>query len=130
MEQASVSYDITELAALAGVSTRTIRYYGELGLLPAEARGPGGRRRYGWDARKRLEFIGRLKTLGLSLEEIGELNRSFDAGATPAMLQHLDTLLAMRLQEVAGRIEELKRLEQDLRAYRARLRKKHRPTKP
>ncbi|MHC4380634.1 MAG: MerR family transcriptional regulator [Planctomycetota bacterium] len=124
MGTAPPTYDITELAQEAGVSARTIRYYGELDLLKASSRGPGGRRQYGADAAERLRFIARLKTLGLSLEEIGELNRSFDLGATPAMLVHLDSLLEERLQEVAERIEELRGLENDLQEYRGRIRNK------
>lgn len=121
------TYDITELARTAGVSSRTIRYYGELDLLKASSRGPGGRRRYGADAAERLRFISRLKTLGMSLEEIGELNHSFDVGATPAMLKHLDSLLEMRLHEVTDRIRDLRDLESDLHTYRDRIRGKSTP---
>ena len=88
--------DIADLASEAGVSSRTIRYYGELGLLDIEARGPGGRRLYGEDALERLLFITRLKHLGMTLEEIGNLNHAFDRGQTSAMLTHLDDLLLAR----------------------------------
>ncbi|MDA0667781.1 MAG: MerR family transcriptional regulator [Planctomycetota bacterium] len=121
------TYDIAELASIAGVSSRTIRYYGELDLLKASSRGPGGRRRFGTDAAERLRFISRLKTLGMSLEEIGELNRSFDLGATPAMLKHLDSLLEVRLQEVTDRIRDMRDLEFDLQTYRNRIRGKSNP---
>ncbi|MFK5955401.1 MAG: MerR family transcriptional regulator [Planctomycetota bacterium] len=121
------TYDIAALARTAGVSSRTIRYYGELDLLKASSRGPGGRRLYAADAAERLRFISRLKTLGMSLEEIGELNRSFDLGATPAMLKHLDSLLEMRLQEVTERICDLRALESDLQTYRDRIRGKSSP---
>lgn len=121
------TYDIAALARTAGVSARTIRYYGELDLLKASSRGPGGRRLYAADAAERLRFISRLKTLGMSLEEIGELSRSFELGATPAMLKHLDSLLAMRLQEVTDRICDLRDLENDLHTYRNRIRGKFSP---
>ena len=65
---------IREVCARAGLSARTIRYYEELGLLPGVRRRSGGRRVYGPDELERLRFITRLKALGLSLEEIGELN--------------------------------------------------------
>lgn len=124
------TFDITELARQAGVSARTIRYYGELDLLKATSRGPGGRRQYGADAAERLRFIARLKALGLTLEEIGELNRSFDVGATPAMLEHLDALLAARMADVAERIRELRGLETDLQDYRDRIRTKRNEKTP
>lgn len=117
-------YDIADLAREAGVSARTIRYYGELGLLAAEGRGPGGRRRFGADALERLRFIGRLKRLGMTLEEIGELNEAFARGRTSAMLDRLEPMLAARLAQVDDRLAELQRLRSDLGAYRERIRSK------
>ncbi|MDA1259935.1 MAG: MerR family transcriptional regulator [Planctomycetota bacterium] len=117
-------FDIAELAAAAGVSARTIRYYGELGLLDVEARGPGGRRRYGADALERLRFIARLKQLGMTLEEIGALNDAFARGRTPAMLDRLLPLLETRLLQVDERLSELKTLRSDLTSYRDRIRSK------
>lgn len=116
--------DIASLAKTAGVSSRTIRYYGELGLLPAEERGPGGRRLYGPDARKRLAFIARLKSLGLTLDEIGELNTTFDEGRTPAMLERLDSLLDHHLAALTSRMNELKGLENELASYRDRIQRR------
>ena len=113
--------DIASLAKTAGVSSRTIRYYGELGLLPAEERGPGRRRLYGPDARKRLAFIARLKSLGLTLDEIRELNTTFDEGRTPAMLERLDSLLDHHLAALTSRMNELKGLENELASYRDRI---------
>lgn len=113
--------DIAELARAAGVSARTIRYYGELGLLRATGRGPGGRRNYAADALERLRFIGRLKQLGMTLEEIGELNDAFDRGRTPAMLARLEELLDARVAQVDERLRDLERLQRDLRDYRARI---------
>ncbi|RMH04460.1 MAG: MerR family transcriptional regulator [Planctomycetota bacterium] len=124
MASASSALDIADLARLAGVSSRTIRYYGELGLIRPEARGAGGRRLYGPDALQRLRFISRLKNLGLTLEEIGQLNRAFDRGATPRMLEQLDRLLGQRLEEIAARIAELEKLAEELRSYRAHTRRK------
>jgi DNA-binding transcriptional MerR regulator len=62
------------VAARAGVSTRTLRYYEELGLLGPSARTAGGERRYQADDIVRLERIIELKDLlGMNLEEIREL---------------------------------------------------------
>ena len=117
-------YDIAVLAREAGVSSRTIRYYGELGLIPAQGRGPGGRRRYGLDALERLRFIARLKKLGLTLEEIGELNQAFETGHTASLLRHLETLLEQHLGEVARRMDELKDLRTEMNDYLGRIRSK------
>jgi DNA-binding transcriptional MerR regulator len=113
--------DIAALARAAGVSARTIRYYGELDLLTAVRRGPGGRRRYGPDALERLRFIARLKHLGMTLDEIAELNRAFARGRTPAMLERLLELLDARLAQVGERLRDLGKLEAELRDYRGRI---------
>lgn len=117
-------FDIADLARAAGVSARTIRYYGELGLLDAEARGPGGRRRFGSEALERLRFIARLKQLGMTLEEIGALNDAFASGRTSAMLARLLPMLDARLLQVDERLGELQRLRADLTSYRDRIRSK------
>ena len=116
--------DISTLSEKAGVSSRTIRYYGEKGLLKAHERGAGGRRMYGPDALERLTFISRLKNLGLTLEEIGALNQSFDRGRTRAMLDDLKTLLDKRRKDVATRIKELKDLDKELATYQQRIQAK------
>lgn len=59
------------VAARAGVSTRTLRYYEELGLLAPSGRTAGGERRYQAQDLARLEHILELKDLlGMNLEEI------------------------------------------------------------
>ncbi len=118
------SWDIAELAKEANVSSRTIRYYGELGLLCAHKRGPNGRRIFGPTALERLRFIVRLKKIGLTLEQIGELNHTFDRGQTPGMLGRLEQMLGARLGETAARLLELSQLQQDLQSYRDRIQQK------
>ncbi len=127
---ASGSLDIGALAREAGVSSRTVRYYGELGLLPARGRDRRGRRLYGPDALERLRFIQRLKRLGLTLEEIGELSRAFEEGQTPRMLARLEELLLGHMESVHTRIEELRRLHADLGSYLERVRARRTAASP
>jgi MerR family transcriptional regulator, repressor of the yfmOP operon len=70
-----IGYRIGEVARLVGVTTRTIRYYEELGLLGADTDRPkGGHRVYGEPDVKRLQELIRLRDLlGLTLEELVEL---------------------------------------------------------
>ena len=63
---------IGELSALFGVTSRTIRYYEELGLIEASNRTEGLHRRYPSDAVIRLRRIDELKRLGLTLGQIRE----------------------------------------------------------
>jgi len=113
------AFSMREVCARAGLSARTIRYYEELGLLPGVRRRSGGRRVYGADELERLRFITRLKALGLSLEEIRELNAVHAiAGSTRALLLRLDDLLARRLTDLDTRIGELGSLRDQIRKYR------------
>jgi len=110
---------IGEIGERVGLSTRTIRYYEELGLLPGVRRRAGGRRVYGADDLERLHFIERLKKLGLSLGEIKELNALYAIkGSTAAMLGHLAELLDAHLTRLDGRISELMGLRDEMGRYR------------
>jgi DNA-binding transcriptional MerR regulator len=102
-----------------GLSARTVRYYEQLGLLPGVRRRTGGRRVYGADEIERLGFITRLKVLGLSLDEIRDLNAVHAiAGSTAALLGRLDELLARHLADLDGRIAELSTLRDQIQKYR------------
>jgi DNA-binding transcriptional MerR regulator len=112
-------YSIGEISEMAGLSPRTVRYYEELELLPGVRRRAGGRRVYGDDELERLRFIQRLKTLGLSLAEIRDLNAVYAiGGSTHAMLLRLDELLARQLQDLDERIRELSDLRDEIGRYR------------
>lgn len=64
---------IGRVAAEAGVSIQTIRYYERRGLLAAPGRTASGYRLYSKDAVSRLRFIKHAQELGFSLSEAGEL---------------------------------------------------------
>lgn len=64
---------IGEVARLVGASTKTIRYYHEIGLLPEPERTESGYRLYTAQHLLRLQRIRRLRALGLSLERIREI---------------------------------------------------------
>ena len=74
---------IGDVAKLAGTTPRTIRYYEEIGLLPAfPARERGAHRTYAEEDVERLADLLRLKDLlGLSLEELKALVEAEDARA-------------------------------------------------
>lgn len=61
---------IGRLARVTGVSSRTIRYYEELGILPTPKRSPGGTRKYPEEYRFYIEGALALKELGFTLGEI------------------------------------------------------------
>ncbi len=115
-------YPIGVLARQAGVSTRTVRYYEEIGLLRALRRFAGGRRVFDGEALSRLRFIGRLKTLGFSLAEISRLNEVFEMHySTAEMLRVLEAQLGSHMVTIEGRLRELGILRSDLISYRWRI---------
>jgi DNA-binding transcriptional MerR regulator len=75
IEDTSGLVSIGQLASDAGVTSRTIRYYEELGILPAPGRSVGGTRKYPRDYGGYLTAALALKELGFRLEEIKPLVR-------------------------------------------------------
>ncbi|HEY1145727.1 MAG TPA: MerR family transcriptional regulator, partial [Allosphingosinicella sp.] len=55
----------------SGVSQRMIRHYEKIGLMPPAARRDSGYRDYDLRDVRTLQFIGRARDLGFSIEEIG-----------------------------------------------------------
>jgi DNA-binding transcriptional MerR regulator len=130
---------IGEVAKRTGTTPRTIRYYEEIGLLPAAAgREPGSHRLYGEHDVERLEELLQLKeALGVSLEELKELATRETARAALRREWHedqpspsrraeiLDEALdhvATQLELVRSRRRELERFEEELVARRRRIR--------
>ena len=86
---------IGDLAARAGTTTRTIRYYEELGIVEPAERSEGGFRLYSNMHLRRLRVVQGLKTLGFDLERISELFNLHSSAETGgdlalAMIQLLD----------------------------------------
>jgi len=116
---------ISQVRELTGLSARTLRYYEELGLLPGVRRRAGGRRVYGADEIERLRFIQRLKTMGLSLAQVKELNAVYAiGGSTHDLLGRLDDLLGRRLADLELRIGELAGLRDEIRRYQSHVRQR------
>lgn len=109
---------IAQVCRQLELSARTLRYYEELGLLPGVRRRSGGRRVYDAGAIERLRFIQKLKQLGLSLEEIAQLNAVYAIrGSTRAMLERLRELLDTRLKEIAAKVQDLQVLQSEMGNY-------------
>ena len=121
-EAGPASYRIGELAAKVGMTERTIRYYEEVGLLESVKRLEGGTRVYTDDDVRRLKFIRKLKVLGLSLQEMAELEGIYGQGrSNKTVLPRLLELLDAHLSSVDGRIAELHQLRDEIRSYREHL---------
>lgn len=97
---------IGEAATKAGMTTKTLRYYEERGLLPGPGRTANGYREYGEDTVSRLGFIRRGRAAGLSLAQLGEILAVRDRGRAPCT--HIRDLLAAQLGDLDRQISELK----------------------
>lgn len=101
---------IGELAALAGISTRAVRHYHQLGLLPEPRRLANGYREYGLRAAVELTRIRRLTELGLSLEEIRDVLADDLGRELREVLSELDADLAEQEREIGERRARLAQL--------------------
>jgi len=118
-EPETASYRIGELAAKVGVTERTIRYYEEVGLLDSIKRLDHGTRVYTDLDVQRLKLIRKLKVLGLSLQEMHELEGMYQTErSNRTVLPRLIELLDAHLETVDGRIAELHTLRDEIRSYR------------
>ncbi len=68
-----MEWSIQDLARAAGTTSRTLRHYGQLGLLDPSRVGPNGYRYYDGDSLVRLQRILLLRELGLGLPAIAEV---------------------------------------------------------
>lgn len=112
---------IGEVARLAGVPAKTLRYYEDIGLISPAGRTDSGYRLYGWRELEQIEFVRRAKLMGLSLEEIRGLVEAAEAGMPSGALQRLDKLLGLKLEETERKLEELRAFRESLVEYRERV---------
>lgn len=113
---------ISDLAELLGITSRTIRLYEKLGLVGEPKRTGGRVRYYQKEDVVRFKMVLRLKTLGLSLEEMKELADMFDREKVPdKIMPRLIELLDTHLSSLKDKVHTLQRLEKDIAAYRKRI---------
>jgi MerR family transcriptional regulator, copper efflux regulator len=96
---------IGALAATAGLTAKTIRFYEEAGLLPPPPRTSAGYRDYPPETANRLRFIRNAQAASLSLAEIRDILAIRDSGHAPC--RHVNELIGHHLAQVEQRIAEL-----------------------
>jgi DNA-binding transcriptional MerR regulator len=112
-----VDWSIQEIARLAGTTSRTLRHYGDIGLLSPTRVGGNGYRYYDDAALVRLQRILLLRQLGLGLPAIAEVLAG-ERDDTAALQAHLRWLrsererLAVQISSVESTIAKLKGGEQ------------------
>jgi DNA-binding transcriptional MerR regulator len=104
---------IGDLAKEAGVTTRTLRYYEELGIIEPEERTEGGFRLYSGAQLRRLKIIQSLKGLGFDLERIRDLFRLRAHSNTGGELANsLIEHLKWQQEEIDARIENYRKMKE------------------
>ena len=100
------------VAALAGVSTDTLRYYERRGLLPRPPRDASGYRRYPQAAVVRVRVIQQALDAGFTVADLARVFRQRDAGGAPC--REVLRIAHSRLDELDERIAGLSALRKQL----------------
>lgn len=100
---------ISELAELAGVTVRTVRYYHQAGALPEPPRRPNGYRDYTADHLVSLLRISQLTDSGLSLAQAGAVAADSDSPSTEEALDEVDRALEAKITDLTAQRERLAR---------------------
>ncbi|MFJ7970381.1 MerR family DNA-binding transcriptional regulator [Psychrobacillus sp. NPDC096389] len=105
---------ISEVAKEFGVTTRTIRYYEEIGLLKP-TRNEGNHRFYGPADLVKLKLIQRGKQFGFQLDEIKEMVLLFDQDRTGTQqLKRTIEYGKQRIHEIENKIIELEEMKEEM----------------
>lgn len=103
---------VGQAAQASGLSPKAIRLYERKGLLPPAQRTESGYRLFSADDLATLRFVRQAKTLGLRLDEIGDILALRRGGTRPC--QHVVPLLNQRIAEIDQTIAELRQLRSTL----------------
>lgn len=93
-----MEYTVQKLGNLAGISTRTLRYYDEIGLLKPARKSSSGYRIYGQPEVDKLQQILFYRELGLELEQIKNIVNDPGFNGSQALEEHREKLLTKRMQ--------------------------------
>ncbi len=116
VEETAGLVSIGQLAKAAGVSSRTIRYYEELGILPEPRRSPGGTRKYPREYRGYIDTALALKDLGFRLDEIKPLARlALGRSVSASQRDVAARLVDDRIESLGRQVAVLRRLRDSVR---------------
>lgn len=103
-----MEYTIAKLAHLAGVSTRTLRYYDQIGLLRPKRISSNGYRIYGREEVDTLQQILFYRELGVELKDIGDILGDPGFDREKALWDHLAALLQKKdqLEALIGNVNK------------------------
>lgn len=93
-----MEYTVQKLAQIAGISTRTLRYYDEIGILKPARISSSGYRIYGQAEINRLQQVLFYRELGVNLDNIKNIVTAPSFDSTKALVEHREKLLRKKEQ--------------------------------
>ncbi|OEJ64954.1 MerR family transcriptional regulator [Magnetovibrio blakemorei] len=105
-------FTIGHMAAASGCNVQTVRYYEQIGILPAADRTAGNQRLYDQNHVDRARFVRRSRELGFSLDQIRQLLKLSDDPDQPC--DEVDAIVLAHLDAVDEKIARLKQFRKEL----------------
>lgn len=131
MNETKESEEITpigDLATSVGLTTRTLRYWEEVGIIESVPRADGATRGYTPYYVRRIKFILKLKELGLTIREMQDLYAAYgEARQTEKMIPRLMEILDDHINKIDERMTKLASLRKEIVDYRQRMSTKFTP---
>lgn len=113
---------IGELCNDLGITTRTLRYWEEEGIIESVERLDRGNRGYSPYMVRRIKFILKLKDLGLTIKELKNLYRIYgDAKKTDQLIPELVNILDVHIDMIDDKVAKLSSLRKEIVEYRQRM---------
>jgi len=112
---------IGQVAKTIGVATKTIRYYEQIGVLPAPRRAASGYRQYESSSIEQVRFVLRARALGLPLRRLKTLSETWIAAPRPSIRPRLLALVHEQLSAVRSKLAELELLRDQLEQVSRRM---------
>lgn len=113
---------IGDLAKSMGLTTRTLRYWEEVGIIESAQRADGATRGYTPYYVRRIRFILKLKELGLTIKEMQDLYIAYgEAKETTRMIPRLVEILDQHINKVDEKMAQLALLRKEVVEYRQRM---------
>jgi MerR family transcriptional regulator, repressor of the yfmOP operon len=109
---------IGDLAIALGLTTRTIRYWEEVGIVESVQRSDGATRGFTPYHVRRLKFIMKLKELGLTIKEMQDLYAAYgEAKQTERMVPRLVEILDEHIDKIDEKMAKLASLRKEIISY-------------
>ena len=113
---------IGDLAISLGLTTRTIRYWEEVGIIESVQRSDGATRGFTPYYVRRIKFIIKLKELGLTIKEMQDLYAAYgEAKQTERMIPRLVEILDEHIDKIDEKMSKLASLRKDIVSYRQQM---------